>query len=342
MTDGCVISDARTRVGFIVGPTGIGKSALTLNIAERLGAEIVNADSRLLYRGMDIGTAKPGPAERRRVAHHLIDVCAPDQPLDVARFRDLARNTIEEIARRNRPVIVTGGSGFYLKVLKRGIFSGPPAAPEIRRELHVLAAEHGVEYLYRQLSEVDAESAGRIGPRDLYRIVRALEVFRLTGTTISAHQRRHAFAEPVYVSLTVGLHLPRERLYQAIDRRFDEMIAAGLVEETRALLAAGYRPQAPPLSTIGYKHVAAALAGELTMDEAVATAKRDTRRLAKRQLTWFRRDPEIVWVDAERGAQQALELFEGFFSSPPAPGAALQGPGTGVEGRSAAVQNVER
>jgi len=331
----CAISDPRTRVGFVVGPTGIGKSALTLDIAERLGAEIVNADSRLLYRGMDIGTAKPGPAERRRVPHHLIDVCAPDQPLDVARFCELARQAIEEIARRGRPVMVTGGSGFYLKVLKRGIFSGPPAAPEIRRELNALAAEHGVEYLYRQLSEVDSESAGRVEPRDLYRIVRALEVFRLTGIPISAHQRRHAFAEPVYETLTVGLHLPRERLYQAIDRRFDEMIAAGLVEETRTLLAAGYRPEAPPLSTIGYKHVASALRGELTMDEAVALAKRDTRRLAKRQLTWFRRDPEIVWVDAEGRAQQALELFEGFFFSRLAPGAAVQGPG-------AALQNVER
>ncbi len=325
------ISDPRTRVGFVVGPTGIGKSALTLDIAEHLGAEIVNADSRLLYRGMDIGTAKPGPAERRRVPHHLIDVCAPDQPLDVARFRELARDAIAEIARRGRPMMVTGGSGFYVKVLKRGIFNGPPAAPEIRRELNALAAERGVEHLYRQLSEVDSESAGRIEPRDLYRIVRALEVFRLTGMTISAHQRRHAFAEPAYHSLTVGLHLPRERLYQAIDRRFDEMIAAGLAEETSALLAAGYRPEAPPLSTIGYKHVAAALRCELTMDEAVALAKRDTRRLAKRQLTWFRRDPEIVWVDAERGARQALELFEEFFFSRSAPDAAIEGRGTTVQ-----------
>ena len=325
LSSASAISGTRTRVGFIVGPTGIGKSALTMYIAECLGAEIVNADSRQLYRGMDIGTAKPGPADRRRVPHHLIDVCAPDEPLDVARFRELARSAIEEIAGRGRPVLVTGGSGFYLKVLKRGIFDGPPAALEIRRELGELAARHGVEYLYRQLSEVDPEAAGRLEPHDLYRIVRALEVFRVTGMPISLHQRRHSFAELAYDSLTVGLNLPRERLYQAIDRRFDEMIAAGLVEETRALLAAGYRPEAPPLSTIGYKHVAAHLRGELTMEEAIALAKRDTRRLAKRQLTWFRRDSEIVWVDAENGREEALALFEGFFFSRPAQGASMGG-----------------
>ena len=309
---------ARIRVGFIVGPTGIGKSATTLAVAEALGAEIVNADSRLLYRGMDIGTAKPTAAERSRVPHHLIDVCAPDRPLDVARFREMAHRAIAEIAGRGRPIIVTGGSGFYLKVLKCGIFDGPPAAPEIRRELSALAAEHGVEYLYRELAQVDAESAGRVEPRDLYRIVRALEVFRLTGIPISAHRRRHAFAEQAFDSITIGLELPRERLYQAIDRRFDQMIAAGLVEETRALLAAGYRPEAPPLSTIGYKHVAAAIRGELTMEQAVELAKRDTRRLAKRQLTWFRRDPEIRWVDAEHGEKQVTELLENFFFAPSA------------------------
>jgi len=200
----------------------------------------------------------------------------------------------------------------------------------MRRELNALAAEHGVQYLYRQLAEVDPESAGRVEPRDLYRIVRALEVFRLTGIPISAHQRRHAFAEPAYDTLTIGLELSRERLYQAIDRRFDQMIAAGLVKETEALLAAGYRPEAPPLSTIGYKHVAAALRGELTLEEASALAKRDTRRLAKRQLTWFRRDTEIVWLDAEHEAHRASQLFEAFFFPPPVPQASAHSPVTAI------------
>lgn len=301
------------RVGFIVGPTGIGKSALALAIAQRLGAEIVNGDSRQLYRGMDIGTAKPSAEERRRVPHHLIDVCGPGQPLDVVRFRELADAAIRDIARRGRPILVTGGSGFYLKVMKRGIFSGPPASHQIRRELNESAAVNGVEFLYRELARVDAQTASRLEPHDLYRIIRALEVYRLTGIPISAHQRSHGFAEPAYDSLTIGLDLPRERLYRAINRRFEEMIAAGLVEEVRALIAAGYRPEAPLLSTIGYRHVAAYLHGELTLEQAIALAQRDTRRLAKRQLTWFRRDPEIVWVDAETGAEQALSLFERFF-----------------------------
>lgn len=304
------------RVGFIVGPTGTGKSTLALEIAERLGAEIVNADSRLLYRGMDIGTAKPSLEERRRVPHHLIDVRAPDQPLDVAGFRELARLAIAAIAARGRPPIVAGGSGLYLKVLRGGIFSGPPASPKIREELAAIAAERGIGHLHAQLREIDPQAAVRISPNDLYRIVRALEVFRLTGIPISRHQRRHGFDSAEYHILTVGLELPRERLYTSVERRFDAMVAAGMVEEVRALIAAGYRVDAPPLCTIGYRQIAAHLRGELPLETAISLAKRDTRRLARRQLTWFRSDPGIVWVDAEQGSEQALKLFENFFAQP--------------------------
>ena len=306
------------RVGFIVGPTGIGKSAFALEIARRLGAEIVNADSRQLYRKLDIGTAKPTAADRRRVPHHLIDVADPDHPLDVARFRDLARAAIAEVAARGRPVIVAGGSRLYLKVLRRGIASAPPASPAVRAELAALAARRGVDSLYQELGRVDPAAAARIQPRDLYRITRALEVFRLTSIPLSAYQRRHGFAEAAYESLTIGLDLPRERLYAAIDRRFDQMMRAGLLEEVRALFAAGYQPQAPPLSTIGYKHLAAHLRGECDLAAAVVLAKRDTRRLAKRQITWFRRDPEIVWVDADSGLEQACGLLSGFLTQAPA------------------------
>jgi tRNA dimethylallyltransferase len=305
---------ARRRVGFIVGPTGSGKSVLALELAERLGAEIVNADSRLLYRGMDIGTAKPSPEERRRVAHHLIDVRPPDRPLDVAGFRELARRAIAEVAARGRPVLVVGGSGLYLKVLRCGIFDGPPASHAIRSELNARAAASGAGHLHANLREVDPEAAARISPNDLYRIVRALEVFRATGTPISAWQRRHAFAADEYDSLMVGLEMPRERLYAAIERRFDAMVGAGLVEEVRALIAAGLAPDSPPLRTIGYRQIAAHVRGELSLDEAIALAKRDTRRLAKRQLTWFRSDPEIVWIDAAQAAERAFAMFRDFFA----------------------------
>jgi tRNA dimethylallyltransferase len=306
---------ARIAVGFIVGPTGAGKSALAMTVAERSNCEIINADSRQFYRGMDLGTAKPSAEDRTRVPHHLIDVRDPDESLDVAEFAQLARAAIEEIAARGRNPLVVGGSGLYLRVIRGGIFGGPAASREIRDRLAKVAAESGVEQLHRRLREIDPEAANRIGVNDLYRVMRALEVFELTGETISAHQRRHRFADIGYDILTVGVEVERKKLYEAIDRRFDAMVAAGLVAEVRALIEAGYSPEKPPLSTIGYKQIAAHLRGEMTLTDAVALAKQESRRLAKRQLTWFRREPEIVWLDPERGAQDAAGMFEKFFAT---------------------------
>ncbi|HYL59086.1 MAG TPA: tRNA (adenosine(37)-N6)-dimethylallyltransferase MiaA [Candidatus Acidoferrales bacterium] len=304
----------RTRVGFVVGPTAAGKSALAMAVAERVGAEIINADSRQFYRGMNIGTAKPSAEDRGRVLHHLVDVREPNEPLDVAEFGALARASIVSIAARGRNSLVVGGSGLYLRVIRGGIFQGPPASPGIRERLAAVAAERGVVYLHDRLREIDAEAANRIGVNDLYRIVRVLEVFELTGEPMSAHQRRHRFADSDYECLTVGVDVERKKLYERIDRRFDAMVAAGLADEVRALIAAGYSPEKPPLCTIGYREIAAHLRGEITLGAAIERAKRDSRRLAKRQLTWFRRDNSIVWLDAERDAIQALSLFERFFS----------------------------
>jgi tRNA dimethylallyltransferase len=198
-------------------------------------------------------------------------------------------------------------------VIRGGIFPGPPASAEIRDRLAKVAAEQGVAHLHQRLRELDLEAANRIGVNDLYRIVRALEVFELTGETISAHQRRHRFADIGYDTLTVGVEVERPKLYAAIDARFDAMVAGGLVAEVRTLIDAGYSPDQPPLSTIGYKQIAAYLRGEIALDDAVAQARQESRRLAKRQLTWFRREPQIVWLDPERGAQDALALFGKFF-----------------------------
>lgn len=302
------------RIGIIAGPTGSGKTAAAIEIAERLGAEIVNADSRQFYRGMDIGTAKPAADERARAPHHLIDVRTPAEPLDVAEFARMARAAIADIAARGRPVLVVGGSGLYLRVLRGGIFAGPPASKEIRRELAQVAATDGPVRVHRMLREVDDEAAARISPNDLKRTMRALEVFRLTGMPISEHQRRHRFAVRDYESITLALALPRDELYRAIDRRFDRMIEGGLADEARALIDAGYDPGAPPLCAIGYAEIASYLRGECALTEAIELARRNTRRLAKRQLTWFRADPEVHWVDVRTGIGEALGIFAEFFA----------------------------
>jgi tRNA dimethylallyltransferase len=306
----------RIKVGFIVGPTGSGKSALAMIVAERLGAEIVNADSRQLYAGMDIGTAKPSAEERGRVPHHLIDVRTAERPLDVAEFVAMGRAAILDIARRGRKALVVGGSGFYLRALRGGIFSGPSASSEIRAELEEIAAERGIPFLHDELMKIDPPSASRIQRNDLYRIVRALEVHRITGIPISVHQERHRFAEREFDTLTIALKVPRAQLYEGINQRFDAMVAAGFVEEVRRLVAAGYSPERAPLNSIGYREITAFIRGEMALAAAVELAKRKTRQFAKRQLTWFHNEEDVTWVDAHRGAEQALMRFEEFFSQP--------------------------
>jgi tRNA dimethylallyltransferase len=263
---------------------------------------------------MNLGTAKPSAPERRGVAHHLIDIRSPAEPLDVATFTTLARAAIEQIAARGRHPIVVGGSGLYLRALRGGIFRGPAASREIRERLARAARDHGVSHLHQRLREVDPPAARRIGVNDLYRITRAIEVWELTGEPISSHQARHGFANRSYDCLTLGISMERAELYAAIDRRFDEMIGQGLVEEVRSLLAAGYRADRPPLGSIGYQQIAAHLRGEMGLAEAVEIAKRESRRFAKRQLTWFRADPEIVWLDRNGAAKQAGKLLEDFFA----------------------------
>jgi tRNA dimethylallyltransferase len=305
----------RIRVGFVVGPTGVGKSAFALELAERLNCEIVAGDSRQLYRGMTIGTAQPDARARRRVRHHLFGACWPDEPLDAAGFVALARRTIDEMARRGARPLVVGGSGLYLRALRDGLFAGPGASADLRQELIELARERGQAYLHARLAEVDGAAAQRIAPADLKRTVRALEVYRLTGTPISAYHARHGFKSPAYLSLSVGLNLERPVLYAMIDRRLEAMLAAGLLEEVKSLAGAAERCPALVLNTIGYREVAAHLRGELTIAQAQALAARRTRQLAKRQLTWFRQDATIVWLDPRRDLDRAVALFARFFSA---------------------------
>ncbi len=304
---------------FIVGPTGAGKTAFAIALAERLGAEIVNGDSRQVYRGMDIGAAKPSLAERARAPHHLFDLRDPIEPLDAAEFARIARRTVAEIAARGRPALIVGGSGLYLRALRGGLFAGPPAAPDLRRRMLADAGAAGAPAIYRRLAAIDPESAARIGPNDAVRIVRALEVYELTGRPLSAWHREHRFAGYADCGPCVGLTLERAELYRRIDRRFDDMIAAGLIDEVRALMAAGMDRGGAFAATIGYREIGAWMRGELERAEAIAVAKRETRRLAKRQMTWFRREPGLVWLDPAHGIEQALNLFTNYFNAERAP-----------------------
>jgi tRNA dimethylallyltransferase len=293
-----------TRVVALVGPTGSGKTELSIDLATRWNAEIVNADSRQIYRRLDIGSAKPTAAQRARVPHHLLDVVEPDAPFDCARYRQLARDAIADITRRGRRVLIVGGTGLYMKVLLRGVFAGPSRDPALRARLeNEEAAEPGS--LYRQLSAVDPTSAARLHPHDHVRLIRALEVWELTGTPISAWQAAHAFAEAPFETLLLGLSLPRAELNARINARCAAMVRDGLIEEVQALYASGLDPDLPALRSLGYREIGAYVRGRCDLPAALARMAQATRRFAKRQLTWFRGDPQVVWYPPELEALHA-------------------------------------
>jgi tRNA dimethylallyltransferase len=300
-------------IAAIVGPTGTGKSELALALAERIGAEIVNADSRQVYRGLDIGSAKPTPAERARVPHHLYDVVDPDQPFDCARYRELAAAAIADIEARGTNVLLVGGTGLYIKVLRYGLFAGPRRDSELRARLEGLEdARPGA--LHEQLSSVDPSGATRIHPHDRVRLIRALEVRELTGRPISDWQAEHGFRAAAIDCRVIGLGLDRGVLYERIDARCRRMVSEGLIDEVRSLFAR-YDPALGPLQSIGYREIGAHVRGLSTLDEAVGAMARATRRFAKRQVTWFRADATIVWVDA--AATGAGEIASVLQSRPP-------------------------
>lgn len=278
----------------ICGPTCTGKTATAVELAARVAGEIIAADSRTVYRFMDIGTAKPTPAQRARAPHHLLDVATPDEVFTVARFRALARRAIDEIrARGTRPLLV-GGTGLYIRAVTDDLpIPEVPPRWELRERLErAERAEPGG--LHRRLSAVDPAAAARIHPHNVRRLIRALEVFETTGTPISTLQQPGRSSGS---TIRVGLTIDRATLYQRIEARVDEQIAGGLVNEVRRLLEAGYAVTLPSMQGLGYKEIAAHLQGDATLDEAISTLKRNTRRYAKRQLTWFRVDPRIRWLD---------------------------------------------
>jgi len=302
---------AKPKIVVICGPTGSGKTTAALALAAVFKGQIISADSMQVYRHMDIGTAKPTPAEQRRIRHHLIDIIAPDEPFNASLYARAAAQCIYDLHQRQVLPFVVGGTGLYIKALLHGLFKAEAAAPDIRRRLRTEVREAGAQALYARLQASDPQTARRIHPHDIFRITRALEVYAATGRPMSDHHRRHRFKPQVFQALKLGLDMSRKALYERIDRRVDEMVASGLVAEVQTLLEMGYRPHLKAMQAIGYRHVAAFLKGQLAWEDALQTLKRDTRRYAKRQLTWFKRDPEIHWIKPDRPAdlQAVIEKF---------------------------------
>lgn len=285
----------KTKIVVIAGPTAIGKSRLALELATEIDAEIISADSMQVYRYMDIGTAKPTPEEQGRIAHHLIDILCPDEGFSAALFKQRATKVISYLNRQGKSAIVAGGTGLYIKALTRGLFEGPGANPELRWTLKKKAASAGGECLYRELTEIDPVTAARLHPNDSFRIIRALEVYQLTQRPLSEHHEKHNFKESPFETLKLGLYLDRQEICSRIENRVDRMISIGLVDEVKSLLNMGYTRDLNSMQGLGYKQIISSLLGESSLDEGISQLKRDTKRYAKRQMTWFRADPKINW-----------------------------------------------
>ncbi len=283
---------------ILTGPTAVGKTELSIELAKAIGGEIISADSMQVYKYMDIGTAKIRPEEMDGVPHHLIDILDPGIAFNVALFKEMAKKAVEEIYERGNIPILVGGTGFYIQALLYDIdFSEEDSDQNIRNELEQLAAEKGSEYLHACLSEVDPESAEQIHHNNVKRVIRALEYYRMHGEKISVHNERERQKKSPYQFLYFVLTHDRNVLYDRIERRIDIMMDEGLVDEVDKLLKMGYNRELVSMQGLGYKEIVAYLMGECTLEEAVYVLKRDTRHFAKRQLTWFRREKDVRWLD---------------------------------------------
>ncbi len=285
---------------LLAGPTGVGKTELALELARRIPVEVVNADSMQIYRFMDIGTAKPTAAERRRVPHHLFDIVEPDETFDAARYQAMACPVVDALRSLGVVPLVVGGTGLYMKVLLRGLCAGAPGDPQVKKDLRGQLARHGLAPLYARLQRIDPGAAAKIHPHDRQRILRALEVYQVTSQPLSTWQQQHRFQQIRYPSLNIFLYRDRQDLYRRIDRRVRQMMDRGLLDEVKRLLDAGYSPDLKSMQSLGYRHLASYLAGAGgSLDDTVKVIQRDTRRYAKRQLTWFRSDPTFQWFHAD-------------------------------------------
>ncbi len=304
---------SKPKVVVIAGPTASGKTELAIHLAKHFSAEIVNADSMQVYRGMDIGTAKPTLEQRKRVPHHLIDVVNPDEEFNAAIYRELALDSIQNIWSRRKLCFVVGGTGLYIRALLGGLLYVPPKDPELRNRLRKEAQEQGLKELYKRLFEYDPEYAKLIHPNDRVRIIRALEIYYLTGKKNSELIKKHGFRDSSLDALKIFLHISRKELYEKIDKRCTRMIESGLIEETRRLLVQGYSPELKPMQAIGYRQIVKYIQGEWSLKEALRRMQTDTRRYAKRQITWFKKEPEMIWIPPEN-IERIREEISNFIS----------------------------
>ncbi len=285
----------------LVGPTAVGKSRVGILVAKALGTDVLTADSRQVYRGMDIGMDKPTPAERQGVSHRLIDVVNPDEAFNTGMFRRAALAEIDRLYGEGRLPFVVGGTGLYIRTLIRGLWEGPAADWPLRTRLMAEEEAKGPGFLYEELRKVDPVTVSRLHRHDLVKIVRALEVYELLRKPLSALHQVHGFRDRPFTSLVIGLNRERAALYRRIDERVDDQVAKGLIEETARLLSAGYGRQLGSMKGLGYRQISGYLAGEYDRTEAIRRLKRDTRHFAKRQLTWFRKEPDVRWMTIDEG-----------------------------------------
>jgi len=306
-----MIGDKDKPVIVIGGPTASGKTDFALRLAQHCPIEVISSDSRQVYRQMDIGTAKVTVEEQSAVRHHLIDIIDPDQDVSVADYAKLAHAAIEDVLSRNKVPVVVGGTGLYIRAITEGLLDGPDENSQLRAQLlDDESQDQGV--LHRRLMDVDPSMAEVLHCRDLTRIVRALEVYDATGTPFSQLQKQHGFSEQRYRTLKFAVSVDRPILYDRINQRVHAMVAAGLIDETQRLLAKGYGAELKSMKTIGYRQTVAHLCDNLPLDEAISWIQRDSRRYAKRQMTWFRKDKSINWVDYNTDFDSILAWIDEF------------------------------
>lgn len=281
----------------LAGPTAVGKTTIGIKLAKILQTEIINADSRQIYRLMDIGTAKPSFSEQREVPHHMIDLVYPDEPFNAARYQQEARFFIDEIQNKGNLPFMVGGCGLYIKAVTQGIFEGPGSHHEIRERLHEEAEKKGPGFLYERLSAVDPKASVKIHPNDLFRIIRALEVYQVTGESITSFRNNQTLYQLPHETLFIGLTRERRELYNRIEERCKNMVAAGLIDEVRKLLDLGYKENLYAFKGPAYTQAIEYLQGFYSLEKALYLMQRDTKRFAKRQFTWFKRVPNIIWVN---------------------------------------------